>query len=156
MKNSFIFFTSLFFSGLVCACGSDIQQRKMAERLYADADMQKFVCASDSCSMREFEKGLQFNKYEQMFRGKIFSVCLVEPTLSAINSYTGIFADRNGEFEFQFISYGSGVKVDANKVGIPMIIEYSVSDPDNSAYSLNQYLWNGAAFIYSRTVPLSK
>lgn len=153
MKNVFIFFVLFILSGLVLACGTDVQRERMAEKLYADADMQKFVCASDSCSKREFAKGLQFNRYEESFLGKKLQVCLVEPTLSATNSYTGIFAAQSGDFEFQFISYGSGVKVSVNKAGVPMIIEYSVSDPDNPDYSLNQYLWNGAAFIFSRNVP---
>ncbi|WP_321839671.1 hypothetical protein [Paraburkholderia bannensis] len=125
----------------------------MAEKLYADADMQKFVCGSDSCLEQDFAKGLQFNQYDESFRGKKLQVCLVEPILTAINLYTGIFATQGGDFEFQFISYGSGVTVSVNKARVPMIVEYSVSDPDNPDYSLNQYLWNGSAFIFSRNVP---
>ena len=155
MKNILILIVLLYFSGLACACGTDAQREKMAEKLYADAEMQKFVCgASDSCSMEGFQAGLQFQKYEEPFHGQVFSVCLVEPTLTATNSYTGVFVKKNGEYAFQFISYGTGVKVQVNKAGIPMILEYSVSNPDNPDYSLNQYLWNGQAFIFSRTVPI--
>jgi hypothetical protein len=154
MKNIFVLIALLCLSGWACAYGTDAQREKMAAKLYADADMQKFVCASDSCSMEDFKGGLQFQKYEELFHGKVLSICLVEPTLTATNSYTGVFAEKNGEYAFQFISYGSGVKVDVNKAGIPMVLEYSVSDPGNPDYSLNQYLWNGQAFIFSRTVPL--
>jgi hypothetical protein len=153
MKKVLIFFVQFIFSGLVFACGTDVQRERMAEKLYADTDMQKFVCASDSCSKQEFEGALHFNHYERSFRGKKLQVCLVEPTLSAANSYTGIFVAQGGDFEFQFISYGTGVKVRVNKAGVPMIIEYSVSDPDNPDYSINQYVWNGSAFIFSRNVP---
>ncbi|CAB4046845.1 hypothetical protein [Paraburkholderia phenoliruptrix] len=155
MKNILILIVLLCFSGLACACGTDAQREKMAEKLYADAEMQKFVCgASDSCSMEDFKAGLQFQKYEEPFHGQVLSVCLVEPTLTATNFYTGVFVKKNGEYTFQFISYGTAVKVQVNKAGVPMILEYSVSDPDNPDYSLNQYLWNGQAFIFSRTVPI--
>ncbi|MDR5750383.1 MULTISPECIES: hypothetical protein [unclassified Caballeronia] len=155
MKNIFVLIALLSFSGLACACGTDAQREKMAAKLYADAEMQKFVCgASDSCSMEDFKAGLQFQKYERPFHGAVLSVCLVEPTLTATNSFTGVFAKKNGRYAFQFISYGTGVKVQVNKAGIPMVLEYSVVDPNNPDYSLNQYLWNGKAFIFSRTVPL--
>jgi hypothetical protein len=155
MKNMLILIVLLCFPGLACACGSDAQREKMAERLYADAEMQKFVCgASDSCSMEDFKASLQFQTYEEPFHGKILSVCLVEPTLTATNSYTGVFAGKNGDYVFQFISFGTGVKVQVNKAGIPMLLEYSVSDPDNPGYSLNKYLWSGRAFIFYRTVPI--
>ncbi|EPX98867.1 MULTISPECIES: hypothetical protein [Ralstonia] len=152
MRKISMLLALLFFSELVCACGTNAQREKMAEKLYADNDMQKFVCASDSCSMQQFEEGLQFHKYEKSFRGKKVLICLVEPKLSATNSYAGIFSAKGGEYEFQFISYGTGVKVVANKVGIPMIVEYGVSDPDNPDYSLNQYLWNGRKFIFYRNM----
>lgn len=155
MKNIFILIALLFFFGLACACGTDVQREKLAAKLYTDAEMQKFVCgASDSCSMMDFKAGLQFQRYEERFHGQVLSVCLVEPALTATNSYTGVFARKNGDYAFQFISYGTGVKVQVNKTGIPMVLEYSVSDPDNPDYSLNQYLWNGQAFIFSRTVPI--
>ncbi|HEY1995610.1 hypothetical protein [Paraburkholderia sp.] len=115
--------------------------------------MQKFVCASDSCSKQEFEKALHFKWYERSFRGKKLQVCLVEPILSATNSYTGIFVAQGGDFEFQFISYGTGIKVGVDKTGAPMIIEYSVNDPDNPDNSIDQYVWNGSAFVFSRNVP---
>lgn len=154
MKKISVFLFLFIFSRLVLACGTDIQREKMAEKLYADEDMQKFVCGSeDSCSMQDFKDGLQFNRYEELFRGEKILVCLVEPTLNARNSYTGIFSAKGGDFEFQFISYGTGVKVSADKSGIPMIIEYSFFDPDNPDYSINQYLWNGVAFVFSRNVP---
>jgi hypothetical protein len=154
MKRVFFFIFLLTLSGLALACGTDIQRERMAEKLYADADMQKFVCGSeDSCSMQKFKDRLQFDRYEESFRGKKVIICLVEPTLNARNSYTGIFAAREGGFEFQFISYGAGVKVDANRSSAPMIIEYSFFDPDNPDYSENQYLWNGAKFVFSRNVP---
>lgn len=121
-----LFILPFLFSGLVLACGTDAQREKMAEKLYADSDMQKFVCGSEgACSMQEFEDGLQFNSYEKPFHGKKITVCLIEPTLNARNSYTGIFSAKDGDFEFQFISYGPGVKVDANAAGIPMIVEYN-------------------------------
>ncbi|WP_153041227.1 hypothetical protein [Paraburkholderia monticola] len=153
MKKIFILVVLFIFSGLTFACGSDIQREKMAEKLYADDDMRKFACAADSCSKQEFEQALQFNRYEQSFHGKKLQVCLVEPTLSATNSYTGVFVTQGNDFEFQFISYGTGVKVGVNKVGVPMIIEGGFSDPDNPDNSVNQYLWNGSAFIFSRNVP---
>ncbi|MCG5071902.1 hypothetical protein [Paraburkholderia tagetis] len=154
MRRFFIFVSLLFSSGLVFACGTDIQRERMAERLHADIDMQKFVCAADSCPISEFEKGLKFYKYKESFRGKVILICVIESALNAKNSYTGIFAAKSGEFEFQFISYGSGIKVGANKAGVPMIMEYGVSDPDGSEYSLNQYLWNGEGFISYQNVPL--
>lgn len=155
MKNIFILFFLLYLSGWACACGADAQREKMAEKLYGNAEMQKFVCgASDSCSIEDFKAGLQFQKHEERFHGQTISVCLVEPTLTATNSYTGVFAKKNSEYEFQFISYGAGVKVQVNKAGVPMILEYSVIDPDNPGYSLNRYLWNGRAFIFSRAVPI--
>lgn len=153
-KNILISIFLLCLSGVACACGTDAQREKMAEKLYADAEMRRFVCgASDSCSTEDFKVGLQFQEYEEPFHGQVLSVCLVEPTLTAANSYTGVFA-KNGEYEFQFISYGTGIKVQINKAGIPMILEYSASDPDNSGYSLKRYLWNGRAFIFSRAVKI--
>jgi hypothetical protein len=150
----FIFFFLFIFSRLVLACGTDVQREKMAEKLYADADMQKFVCGSeDSCSMQEFKDGLHFNQYEESFHGKKILVCLVEPTLNARNSYVGIFAAKGGDFEFQFISYGTGVKIGVNKSGVPMIAEYSFFDQDNPDYSINKYLWNGMRFVFPRNVP---
>ncbi|MCP3712658.1 hypothetical protein M3I54_38055 [Paraburkholderia sp. CNPSo 3274] len=154
-ERKFIFFVLFVFPGPVFACGTDVQRQRMAEKLSADAEMQKFVCgASDSCSMGDFKAGLQFQEYEERFHGQVLSVCLVVPTLTATNSYTGVFAEKNGEYAFQFISYGTGVKAQVNKAGIPMILEYSVADPDNPDYSLNQYLWNGQAFIFNRSVPI--
>lgn len=155
MRNIFILIALLCSFGLACACGTDAQREKMAVKLYADAEMQRFVCgASDSCSMDDFKARLQFRKYKKPFHGSVLSVCLVESTLTATNSFTGVFAKKNGEYAFQFISYGTGVKVQVNRAGIPMVLEYSVVDPNYPDYSLNQYLWNGQAFIFSRTVPL--
>ncbi|WP_148669145.1 hypothetical protein [Burkholderia pyrrocinia] len=154
MKKVFVFAALLLFSGLVRACGSDAQRESMAKRLYEDADMQKFVCGSDSCSMQDFERGLQFHQYDESFIGRVLSVCLVEPVFSAANSYTGVFVKRLDEFEFQFISYGTGVKVGVNKNGVPEALEYSVSDPGNLDYSINQYLWNGMVFIFIKNIPL--
>lgn len=151
MKKALIFVMLLLFSGFVCACGNSSQREKMAEKLFADADMQKFVCARDSCSVQEFADGLKFHRYDVPFREKKVEVCVVEPALSATNSYTGIFSTSSGDFEFQFISYGAGIKVGTNKGGLPMIIEFSPSDPDNPGYSISQYLWNGRVFIFSRT-----
>jgi hypothetical protein len=154
MKNGIIFTILIFLSGLACACGSDIQHEKMAKRLYADADMQKFVCGSDSCTMDEFENGLQFHQFDEQYHGKKLSVCVIEPTLNATNSYTGVFASKGDDFEFQLISYGTGIKVGVDKAGIPMISEYGFNDPDNPSDSINQYLWNGKAFVFVRNVPL--
>ena len=155
MSKIFIFIAFLCFSGLVCACGTDAQRGNMAAKLYMDADMRKFVCASDSCSIEDFKGGLRFTEYRELFHENALSVCLIEPVLIAANSYTGVFMGKNGKYEFQFISYGSGVKVAVNEAGVPMVIEYSFSDPENPDYSLDQYLWNGQAFIFSRTVPLN-
>ncbi|WP_124519028.1 hypothetical protein [Burkholderia stagnalis] len=154
MKKISIFTVLLLFYRLVPACGSDVQQEGMAKRLYEDINMQKFVCGSDSCSIQDFEGGLQFHQYDESFRGKVLSVCLVEPVLSAANSYTGVFAKMGAGFAFQFISYGTGIKVRAGRGGIPMILEYGVSDPDNLGYSVNQYFWNGSNFIFIKNIPL--
>lgn len=153
VKSVFIFYVLHLISGGACACGSDAQRGSMAKRLYEDADMQKFVCGSDSCLMQDFEKGLQFHRYDESFYGRVLSVCLIEPVLSAANSYTGIFAKMRDEFEFQFISYGTGVKVGVDKIGVPMISEYGVSDPGNLDYSVSQYLWNGRIFVFIKSVP---
>ncbi|WP_157661768.1 hypothetical protein [Burkholderia ubonensis] len=154
MKKIFTFAAFLLLSGLALACGSDVQRVSMAKRLYEDTDMRKFVCGSDSCSMQDFEERVQFHRYDESFRGKILSVCLVEPVLSATNSYTGVFAKIWDGFEFQFISYGTGVKVGIDKMSVPMILEYGISDPDNIDYSVNQYLWNGRFFVFVKNVPL--
>jgi hypothetical protein len=154
MKWSLLFFAILFFSGFACACGSNAQRENMSERLYADADMRKFVCENDSCSALQFENELQFHQIDEQYQGAKLSVCVIEPTLNAANSYTGVFASKGGDFEFQLISYGTGVKVGVDKTGIPMISEYSFSDPDNPGDSINQYLWNGRAFVFVRNVPL--
>lgn len=156
MKKVFIFSALLFVSELACACGSNLQRESMARRLYADADMQKFVCASDSCSIGKFKGGLQFHQYNEQYHKKTLFVCIIEPTLSSTNSYTGVFASTGGDFEFQFISYGTGVNVGVNGGGIPIISEYSYIDPDNPDNSVNQYLWNGRAFIFARNVKLPK
>lgn len=86
-----------------------------------------------------------------MCGGGVFDV---EPTLTARSAYAEEFVKNNGEHAFQFISYETGVKVQVNKAGIPMIIEHSVNDSDNSNYSLDEYLRSGQWFIFSRTVPL--
>lgn len=156
MKIFSTFIILFILSRTALACGTDIQHEQMAEKLYTNSDMQKFVCASDFCPLHEFKDGLQFHEYDKSFHGKIISVCLVEPVLSATNSYTGIFANKSGEFEFQFISYGSGVEVGTNKAGTPTITEYSVNDPNNPYHSSNQYLWNGTTFIFSHTMPAQK
>jgi hypothetical protein len=135
MKEFFTFITLLFFSRIALPCGTDAQHKEMAETLFSDSGMQKFVCASDFCTMHEFKEGLQFHEYGESYHWETISVCLVEPVLSATNSYTGIFVSKNGEFKSQFISYGSGVEVSTSKTGIPTITEYSVSDTDNQHYS---------------------
>ncbi|WP_233835239.1 hypothetical protein [Paraburkholderia sp. ZP32-5] len=90
----------------------------MTEKLYADAEMQKFVCGeSDSCSMEDFKAGLQFQKYEGRFNGQALSVCLVEPILTATNFYTGVFVGKNGGYAFQFISYGTASKSGSTRPG---------------------------------------
>ncbi|WP_155633153.1 hypothetical protein [Burkholderia stagnalis] len=147
MNKIFIFTVLLLFYRLVHACGSDAQREDMAKRLYEDINMQQFVCGSDSCSIQDFKGGLQFHRYDESFRGKVLSVCLVEPVLSAANSYTEVFVKIGVGFAFQFISYGTGIKVGAGTGGIPMILEYGVSNSDNLDYSVNQYFWNGSNFI---------
>ncbi|MDR5734153.1 hypothetical protein QCE47_17735 [Caballeronia sp. LZ025] len=154
MKHIYIFIAFLCLFGQASACGTNDQREKMAEKLHGDADMKRFVCASDSCSIEDFKRGLKFERFKVLYHGQVFSVCLVEPTLTAANSYTGVFASKRGEYAFQFVSYGAGIKVKVNKAGVPTIFEYSVTDPDNPDYSLNQYLWNGQKFIFSRTVSL--
>lgn len=133
------------------ACGTDVQHDAMAKALYTDAEMQAFVCGKDSCPLQDFESGLRFDEYSESFHGKKISVCLVEPNLSATNSYTGVFASTGSDFSLQFVSYGTGVKVGVNKSGTPMISEYSVSDPDNEDYSVNEYLWSGKGFLFTKT-----
>src|ERR1700754_3732087 len=129
MRKPLIFAALFFISGCACACGTDVQRESMAKRLYSDSDMQKFVCAKDSCSPREFRSGLQFHQYDEPYHGKTLSVCIIEPTLSATNSYTGVFASTGKGFEFQLISYGTGIKVGIDKAATPMISEYAPNDP---------------------------
>ncbi|WP_431825008.1 hypothetical protein [Burkholderia sp. F1] len=154
MKKVFIFYVLLLFSGVACACGSDAQRESMAKRLYADIGMRKFVCGRDSCSMQDFEEGLQFNQYDESFRGRDLLVCLVESILNSANSYAGVFVEKASEFEFKFISYGTGVKAGVGKNGALMILEYSVSDHGNCDYSMNKYLWNGVDFVFIGSVSL--
>jgi hypothetical protein len=144
----------LLISRLACACGSDIQQESMAKRLYADPDMRKFICAGESCSTQDFRRRLQFRKYAERYHGRTLPICVIEPTLSATNSYTGVFASEGDGFQFQLISYGTGIKIGADNDGTPSIFEYSFDDPDNPDNSFNQYLWNGKAFVFVKNVSL--
>lgn len=152
MRSPFAFIVLFLVSAQILACGSAAQHHEMATRLYTDVDMQKFVCGSDACTFSEFESGLKFSEYNKLYKGKVISVCLVVPKLSATNSYTGVFVSKSSDLVFQMISYGTGIKVGAAKNGVPMISEGGVNDSDNPDYSINQYLWNGAGFIFSRTV----
>ncbi|WP_199540094.1 hypothetical protein [Paraburkholderia kururiensis] len=111
------------------------------------------MAVKDSCPMQEFKDILQFNSYEASFHGKGIAMCVVEPKLSARNSYAGVFAAKDGNFELQFIFYGAGIKFGANRTGAPMILECSSFDPDSPDYSINRYLWNGKGFVFSRNVP---
>lgn len=155
MKRVFVSAVLLGLSGLVCACGSGPQLENMAKRLYADVDMRKFVCAKDLCSIDEFKIGVKFHRYDERYHKNKIVVCIVEPVLSAANSYAGIFVNKGGDFELQFISYGTGVKVGVNGAGIPMIFEYGFGDPDNPDNVVNQYLWNGESFVFIRSVKLA-
>ncbi|WP_321889624.1 hypothetical protein [Paraburkholderia bannensis] len=137
------------------ACGTDAQREAMAKALYTNAEMQAFVCGKNSCPLQDFESGLRFEEYSKLFHGKKIPVCLVEPNLSATNSYTGVFASTGSDFSLQFVSYGTGVKVGVNKSGTPMISEYSVSDPDNEDYSVSEYLWSGKGFLFTKTKKIS-
>lgn len=152
MRSLFAFVLLFSVSAKILACGSDAQHREMATRLYSGVDMPKFVCGADACTFAEFESGLQFSVYDESYKGKVISVCLVAPKLSSTNSYTGVFVSKGSDLIFQMISFGTGIKVGASKNGVPMISEGSVDDPDNPDYSVNQYLWNGGGFIFSRTV----
>jgi hypothetical protein len=52
MENFLTLIALLIFVGLACACGTDTQREKMAAKLYADAEMQKFVCGCEDSAMR--------------------------------------------------------------------------------------------------------
>jgi hypothetical protein len=153
MKYSIVFAVLLFSNG-VFACGSGSQKAKMAHQLYAHTEMRQFVCASDSCSENAFANGLMFHRFEQVFRGHRLRVCLAEPALTAANSYTGVFAETGGNYKLQFISYGAGVKFEKNGGGVPLLKEYTVTDPRDDYSSVSIYLWNGSHFIYSRDMQM--
>lgn len=90
----------LLASQLALACGTDTQQESMAKRLYADSDMRKFTCTGESCSIQEFRRRLQFHQYYERYHGKILSICVIDPTVSATNSYTGVFVSKGDKFQF--------------------------------------------------------
>ncbi|MDR6378452.1 hypothetical protein [Paraburkholderia caledonica] len=153
MKYSIVF-VFILFSNCAFACGSGLQKAKMARQLYVDTEMRQFVCASDSCSENAFADRLMFHRFEQVFRGHGLRVCLVEPALTAANSYTGVFAETGGNYRLQFISYGAGVKFEKNGRGVPLLKEYAITDHRDDYSSVSIYLWNQSHFIYSRDMQM--
>lgn len=152
MKKAFSFVCLMSLSALAWACGTASQHQQMARRLYESADMRRFVCGDNPCALRDFEGGLLFERYDQPYRATTVSVCLITPKLIATNSYTGVFAGTGGHFAFQYTSYGTGVKVGVTKNGVPMISEGGHYDPNDDHDSINQYVWNGEYFVFSRSV----
>jgi hypothetical protein len=120
----------------------------MANQLFSDDDMRAFVCASDTCTKEKFLSGITFHKFEVSAHGLPVEICLVEPLLSATNSYTGVFAEYRGDWDFQFISYGAGIKVTKSNAGLPMLQEYGVIDSEDSNSTVTFYIWDGAKFVF--------
>jgi hypothetical protein len=113
----FVFFTIFAICTPSISCDSNLQKQEMANQLFSDDDMRAFVCASDTCTKEKFLSGITFHKFEVSAHGLPVEICLVEPLLSATNSYTGVFAEYRGDWDFQFISYGAGIKVTKSNAG---------------------------------------
>lgn len=122
----------------------------MSNALYKDVGMRAFVCAADNCSIDEFFSKVKFEGHIESYKGVRVDVCLVAPILTARNSYVGIFAKNKNIFNFQFISFGTGILVKESEGGLPILIEGGDYDPSGDDNYNNLYLWDGSNFIFKK------
>jgi hypothetical protein len=152
----FVFLAFFIFSSVGYACDGENSRREMVAQLFSDHDMRNFVCGEDDCTSEKFYSGVVFNKIVAIYRGKKLKICLVTPEFSAVNSFTGIFAGSEERLLFQFISFGAGIKIEKNKDGTPIILEYGFNDSSEEPQSVVTYKWNGKYFVFANEISKSR